>query len=51
MGAVFIKRMEKEEGKLYVEKLEQDKIEDKKGKLNAREHYQALLADYKLLTK
>lgn len=51
MGAVFRKRMEKEEGKTYMNKLDVDHIEDSRGLLKASVHYTNLLAEYKKITK
>lgn len=51
MGAVFIKRMEKEEGKIYMKKLNEIKTEDKKGLVKATDWYTQLLAEYKLIKK
>jgi hypothetical protein len=50
MGAVFRKKMEREEGKEYMKQLDLDLVEDKKGKLKAIDHYKQLLAYYKTVT-
>lgn len=49
MGAIFRKRMEREEGKSYMQKLDLDLVEDKKSKLKAIDHYQKLLEEYKTI--
>lgn len=48
-GAEFYTRMLKEEGKAYMENLEKDKMEDKKGLLKATDHYTKLLGEYKTI--
>lgn len=50
-GAIFIKKMEKEEGKIYMDKLHADKIEDKKGSLKASDYYPQLLLEYRRIIK
>jgi hypothetical protein len=49
MGAIFRKRMEKEEGKPYMEQLDHDHVLDKQSKLKAIDHYTALLEEYKTI--
>lgn len=51
MGAVFYSRMKREEGELYMQQLEKDKIEDKKGRLKASNYYPLLLEEYKKIRK
>ena len=47
MGAIFIKKMEREEGKFYMEKLHADLVIDKQGLLKSFDHYTKLLEEYK----
>lgn len=51
MGAIFIKRMEKEEGRSYMNKLHRDRVEDKKGLLKASSYYPLLLEEYKKIKR
>lgn len=50
MGAVFLKRMLKDEGRAYMNRLEDLKIEDKRVTLKSFDHYTKLLAEYKQIT-
>jgi hypothetical protein len=45
-GAVFYRNKIREKGAEWMEKMEQLKIEDKKGKLKAHDHYKNLIVEY-----
>lgn len=49
MGAVFIKNMERIEGKAYVKMLEKDRQKDKQVTLKSFDHYTKLLEEYRTI--
>lgn len=48
-GAVYYARMARDMGAEWMAALEADKVEDKKGRVNAYDHYVRLIGEYKVI--